>query len=216
MTRPVILLTGFEPFAGADSNPSWDAVALVAANWSGPAELHVARLPTAFEESAERLQALIDLLRPDIVVATGLAQGRASVTPEVIAINRIDARIPDNAGSQPRDVAVLSGGSDGLFSTLPVKAMVTAMREAGVPAALSYSAGTFVCNSTFYALMAALQRQGRGAIGGFVHVPATSAQTVSGDCSTMGVDTIARGLEAGLIACLVGRETVGEEFGTIA
>lgn len=216
MTRPVILLTGFEPFGGADGNPSWDAVSLVSATWSGRAELHVARLPTAFEESVQRLQALIDLLRPDVVVATGLAQGRASVTPEVIAINRIDARIPDNAGSQPRDAVVVDGGPDGLFSTLPVKAMVAAMRKAGVPAALSYSAGTFVCNSTFYALMSALKQQGRGAIGGFVHVPATPAQSVSGDCPTMSLEAIARGIEAGLMACLVGREAVGQELGTIA
>jgi pyroglutamyl-peptidase len=212
--RPVILLTGFEPFGGAASNPSWDAVQRVAANWSGTAKLHTARLPTAFATSGERLGALIDLLKPDIVLCVGLAQGRAAVTPELIAINRIDARIPDNAGSQPRDASVVPGGPDGLFATLPVKAMVAAMRTAGVPASLSYSAGTFVCNSTFYALMHALS--GSQTRGGFIHVPATPAETVNGDCPTMSLDHIVAALEAALSVCLIDKAHASIDAGTIA
>ena len=212
--RPVILLTGFEPFGGAASNPSWDAVQRIAADWSGSAKLHTAKLPTSFVTSGERLGALIDLLKPDIVLCVGVAQGRAAVTPELVAINRIDARIPDNAGSQPRDAAVVPAGPDGLFATLPVKAMVAAMRTAGVPASLSYSAGTFVCNSTFYALMHMLT--GSQTRGGFIHIPATPAETVNGDCPTMALDQIVVALKAALDVCLIDNAHANIEAGTIA
>ena len=214
MSRQVILLSGFEPFGGATSNPSWDAVERVAANWAGPHELHTARLPTAFVESAERLNALIGLLRPDIVLSIGVAEGRAAVTPELIAINRIDARIPDNAGDQPQGAAVVPGGPDGLFSTLPVKAMVAAIRAAGVPASLSYSAGTFVCNSIFYAAMHALA--GRSARGGFIHIPATPTETVNGDCPTMSLEMIVVAIEAALGICLAETAPDVLQAGTIA
>lgn len=211
-----ILLTGFEPFGDASINPSWEAVQYVSERWNGLARLHAARLPVEFEEGAERLRAMVELLRPDIVVATGLAAGRATVTPEVIAINRIDARIPDNSGAQPYDAPVVSGGPDGLFSTLPVKAMVAAMREAGVPATLSYSAGTFVCNSTFYALMDMIRRQERPMIGGFIHVPAMPQSGPGGDLPTMSVETTARGLEAALMVCLGGADAFVGSMGTVA
>lgn len=211
-----ILLTGFDPFGDAYINPSWEAVQYVSERWNGLARLHAARLPVEFEEGAERLRAMVELLRPDIVVATGLAAGRATVTPEVIAINRIDARIPDNGGAQPIDAPVVPGGPDGLFSTLPVKAMVVAMREAGVPAALSYSAGTFVCNSTFYALMDMIGRQERPMIGGFIHVPAMPQSGPGGDLPTMSVETTARGLEAALMVCLGGADAYTGTMGTIA
>lgn len=211
-----ILLTGFEPFAGADINPSWEAVQLVSVQWTGQARLHVAQLPVEFAESAERLRAIVGLLQPDIIVATGLAEGRTAVTPEVVAINRIDARIPDNAGAQPVDAPVVAGGADGLFATLPVKAMVAAMREARVPAALSYSAGTFVCNSTFYALMDLIARQQRSMIGGFVHVPAMPQSRPDRDQPTMSVETIAKGLEAALMVCLGGGDAYTGPMGTIA
>ena len=214
MSRPVVLLTGFEPFGGAASNPSWDAVERVAATWTGPAQLHVARLPTAFAESAERLQALLSLLQPDIVIATGVAQGRAAVTPELVAINRMDARIPDNAGAQPQDMPVVAGGPDGLFATLPVKAMVAAIRAAGIPASLSYSAGTFVCNSAFYALMHTLA--GRATRGGFIHVPATPTETVSGDCPTMSLEMIVTAIDAAIGVCLIETGEHTTTTGTIA
>src|SRR6218665_2347645 len=116
MTR--ILLSGFEPFGGAASNPSWEAVQLVAARWGGGAELRVACLPTTFAGSVQRLGELIDAFSPDMVVATGMAQGRAAVTPEVVAINLIDARIPDNDGDRPRDVRVVEDAPDAYFSGL--------------------------------------------------------------------------------------------------
>lgn len=216
MSQKTILLTGFEPFGGAALNPSWEAVQRVSAGWTHQARLHVALLPVEFGEGVERLSAMIGLLRPDIVVATGLAEGRAAITPEVVAINRIDARIPDNAGAQPVDAPVVPGAPDGLFSTLPVKAMVAAIRDAGVPAALSYSAGTFVCNASFYALMNLIRSQDRPMIGGFVHVPAMPESRPDTAIPTMSVETMARGLEAALMVCLGGADAFAGSMGTIA
>lgn len=216
MSGPLVLLTGFEPFGGAATNPSWAAVERLKAEWRGPADLEVACLPTVFAESAERLRAMIALLRPDLVIATGVAEGRAAITPEVIAINRIDARIPDNAGARPLDAPVVDGGPDGLFATLPVKAMVSAMRAVGVPAALSYSAGTFVCNAAFYTLLDALRAQERPARGGFIHVPATPDMTDNGSVPSMALDTLVRGLDAAILACLEASADVSGPFGTIA
>lgn len=216
MSTPLVLITGFDPFGGAATNPSFLAVEQLKASWRGPASLHVARLPTVFAESAERLRAMIALLQPDIVIAVGVAEGRAAMTPEVIAINRIDARIPDNAGAQPRDVPVVEGAPDGLFSTLPVKSVVAAMRAAEVPAELSYSAGTFVCNAAFYCLMHALSSARKPAIGGFIHVPAAPQMATEGALPSMSIDTMVRGLEAAISACLTPIATGGSEFGTIA
>lgn len=216
MSRPVVLLTGFEPFGGAITNPSWLAVEKVKTRWKGEADLHIARLPTTFRDSGERLDALVSLLRPSVVIATGVAQGRATVTPEVIAINRIDARIPDNSGAQPQEAPVVAGAPDGLFSTLPVKSIVAAMRAAGVPSGLSYSAGSFVCNAAFYALMHALKAYDGAVVGGFIHVPATPELIGDADCPSMSVDLIASGLEAAVLACLTAPAPARLDLGTIA
>lgn len=216
MSRPLILLTGFEPFGGATTNPSWQAVEVVKCRWKGEADLHIARLPTTFRDSGERLEALVSLLRPSLVIATGVAQGRATMTPEVVAINRIDARIPDNSGAQPQEAPVIPGGPDGLFSTLPVKSIVAAMRAAGVPAGVSYSAGTFVCNAAFYALMHALRGYDGAITGGFIHVPATPELIGATDTPSMSADLIASGLEAALVACLTKPAPTRLELGTIA
>lgn len=216
MSRPLVLLTGFEPFGGAATNPSWIAVETLKAQWRGPADLHVACLPVQFGEARDRLAAMIGLLRPDVVIATGLAEGRAVVTPEVVGINLIDARIPDNAGAQPKDVPVVVGGPDGLLSTVPVKAMVAAMRRQGVPAALSYTAGTFLCNATLYGLLQLLAEEGRGARGGFIHLPATPDMAEGTMLPTMSIDVMVRGLDAALMACLEPEDVHEGEFGTIA
>lgn len=165
-----VLLTGFEPFADDATNPSGDAVRLVAASWAGPEHLVTAVLPVTFDGAAAELRALIAQHSPDIVIATGLAGGRTAVTPERVAINLIDARIPDNSGAQPSDEPSLVAGPAAFFTTLPVKAIVRDASAAGIPTALSTTAGTFVCNHVFYqALDAASARPGMRA--GFVHVP---------------------------------------------
>jgi pyroglutamyl-peptidase len=188
-----ILLTGFEPFGGDSMNPSAEAARLVAARWTGPDVLVTAVLPTEFDRGAARLAASIDDHAPDIVIATGLAGGRAAVTPERVAINLIDARIADNAGRMPTDQPSVAGGPPAYFTSLPVKAITLALTEAGIPAALSTTAGTFVCNHVFFqARWLADTRPGMRA--GFIHVPFASGYEPEG-APALPLATIADALE---------------------
>ncbi|MEY8654652.1 pyroglutamyl-peptidase I [Brachybacterium paraconglomeratum] len=169
-----VLLSGFAPFDGAATNESWEAVreavpALVARG----ADAEAVELPVEFGTASERLAEAVRGLRPRLVVAVGLAAGRTAITPERVAINIRDARIPDNAGASPVDEPVVPGAPVGRFSTLPVKAMVAALEADEVPAAVSQTAGTYVCNDVFYALQHLLATDPalEGIRGGFVHVP---------------------------------------------
>lgn len=166
-----VLLTGFEPFADDPTNSSGDAVQLVAASWAGPEQLVTAALPVTFEGAAARLRALIAQHSPDIVIATGLAGGRTAVTPERVAINLVDARIPDNSGAQPGDEPSLAGGPAAYFTTLPVKAIVRDASAAGIPTSLSTTAGTFVCNHVFFHALDAAATARPSMRAGFIHVP---------------------------------------------
>ena len=191
-----ILLTGFEPFAGDATNPSGDAVQLLAKRWAGPEALVVEVLPVEFAGASARLGALIREHSPDVVVAVGLAGGRPGLTPARVAINLADARIPDNAGDQPLDRPSVAGAPAAYFATLPVKAMTAAIVAAGVPASLSHSAGTFVCNHVmFTALHETAAADGIRA--GFIHVPYASGRAPDGT-SSLPLDDIVRGLEAAL------------------
>jgi len=164
-----VLLTGFEPFNGASINPAWEAVRLLE-GWSGDGfKVEVRLLPCVFGRAAEALLGFVDEVRPDIAIAVGLAGGRPEISVERIAINVDDARFLDNAGQQPIDVPIVADGPAAYFTTLPIKAMVAAMREQGLKAGVSQTAGTFVCNHVFYALMHHLR--GQGVKAGFIHVP---------------------------------------------
>lgn len=195
-----VLLTGFEPFAGDATNPSGEAVRAVAAGWSGPEELIVEVLPVTFDRADAQLRALIDRHRPDVVIATGLAGGRTQVTPERVAINLADARIPDNDGAQPVDRPIVEGAPAAYFATVPVKAMAAAMGEAGIPAAVSYSAGTFVCNHVMFAALHATAST-PGARAGFVHVPYAS-EDAPGGAPSLPLDDIVRALESAVRAAI--------------
>ncbi|MGW4060246.1 pyroglutamyl-peptidase I [Amycolatopsis sp. NPDC004747] len=190
-----VLMTGFAPFGGESVNPSWQAVSLVGARRDDVAAVE---LPCEFEASLPALRRALTEHRPSLVVCAGQAGGRAEVTPERVAINLIDARIPDNAGAQPVDVPVVADGPAAYFTTLPVKACVAAIRAAGVPASVSHTAGTYVCNQVFYGLMHLLATEFRGARGGFVHVPFSPDQVAAAGKAepSLGVDRIADALEA--------------------
>lgn len=189
-----VLLTGFEPFGGEAGNPSWDAVrALDGARIAG--HRVVARcLPVEFGTSLKVLRAALRELKPALVICVGQAGGRAQLSLERIGINVDDARIADNAGARPIDTAVVEGGPDAYFSTLPIKAMRQALNAAGIPAEISQTAGTYVCNHVLYGLMHALRRQTR-VRGGFVHVPYSPAQA-SGHpgAPSLPVETLVAGL----------------------
>ncbi len=171
---PTVLVTGFDPFEGAVLNPSWEAARALDGQEIGGHRVVAGQLPTEFARSLPVLEALLAAHRPRLVVCCGLAGGRAAISLERVAINVQDARIPDNAGAQPVDepVAAGAGAPAAYFTTLPIKAMRRALQDAGIPAEISQTAGTFVCNHVFYGLLHHLARRGpEGARGGFVHLP---------------------------------------------
>ena len=166
-----VLLTGFEPFGKASLNPSGEIIKQISGD-----NIVTAILPVAYAQSAERLLALIAEHNPDVVICLGQAEGRKEVTPERVAINLDDARIADNEGVLRNDVKILNDGPDAYFSTLPVKEIVEAIKAAEVPAAVSLSAGAFLCNHVFY--VAQNKFAGTKVRSGFVHVPLMDEQAV--------------------------------------
>ncbi|MGW4388729.1 pyroglutamyl-peptidase I [Streptomyces sp. NPDC004685] len=198
MTR--VLITGFEPFGGESVNPSWQAASLVAAEPPAGLTVTAVQLPCVFGESVAALRRAVRESGPDLVVCLGQAGGRPGVTVERVAVNVDDARIPDNAGVAPVDEPVVPGGPAAYFSTLPIKACVAAMREAGVPAAVSNTAGTFVCNHVAYGLAHLIATELPGVRGGFVHVPWAPEQVPDGTAAALPAETVAQGLRALLLA----------------
>lgn len=163
-----LLITGFDPFGGAQINPSWEAVQQLP-DRIGDYELCKLQIPTVFDGAAQRVLERAAEWKPDVILCVGQAAGRSAVTPERIGINVRSARIPDNAGVQPQEQPVVAGGPDGIFSTLPVADMAAAICDAGLPGAVSNSAGTFVCNDVLYTLL--YQYNGMPVRVGFIHVP---------------------------------------------
>ena len=163
-----LLITGFDPFGGAQINPSWEAVQQLP-DRIGDYELCKLQIPTVFHGAAQRVLERAAEWKPDVILCVGQAAGRSAVTPERIGINVRSARIPDNAGVQPQEQPVVAGGPDGIFSTLPVAEMAASISSAGLPGAVSNSAGTFVCNDVLYTLL--YQYSGTPVRVGFVHVP---------------------------------------------
>jgi pyroglutamyl-peptidase len=164
-----VLLTGFEPFGTATSNPSGEIVKQISGD-----NIVTVILPVAYTQSAQQLLALIAQHNPDVVICLGQAEGRTSITPEKIAINLDDARLADNEGVVRNDVKIIDGGPDAYFSTLPLSAMVDAIKAQGIPAAVSLSAGAFLCNHVFY--VAQNKFAGTKVRSGFVHVPLMDSQ----------------------------------------
>lgn len=189
------LVTGFDPFGGDAVNPSSQAVSRLPPVVGG-VEVATAILPTSYANSANVLMAAIDAVRPEIVLCVGQAGGRTDLCLERVGINVQDARIPDNDGNQPIDVPVVANGPAAYFATLPVKACVAAMRRAGLPAMVSNTAGTFVCNHILYALMDIVRQHPTPMRGGFLHIPYLPEQASRvGGAPSMALDDIVRGIE---------------------
>lgn len=189
------LVTGFDPFGGDTVNPSSLAVGRVRERIGG-LSVRTAELPTSYLHSAGKLRAALDEVKPDIVLCVGQAGGRPELSLERVAINVQDARIRDNDGNQPIDRPVVEGGPAAHFATLPVKACVAALREAGLPAGVSNTAGTFVCNHIFYALMEMAQERSGSMRGGFLHIPYVPEQAARlGGAPSMALGDIVRGIE---------------------
>ena len=192
VSASAILLTGFEPFGGDTINPSWQVAQALDGEALEGSTVHAVCLPCVFGQARAVLQHALREVRPRLVLSLGQAAGRTGFTVERIAINVDDARIPDNAGHKPIDQPVLATGPAAYFATLPIKAMVTALSQAGWPAAVSQSAGTYVCNHVFYALMHALRRR-PGVRGGFMHLPLLpeQANAIQGEAGLPLADQVA-------------------------
>ena len=173
MEQRKLLITGFDPFGGNSVNPSWEAVKLLPEQ-VGNYTLHKLAIPTIFGTAAQMVLAKAEQLRPDVIISVGLAGGRDAVTPERIAVNIRDARITDNQGFQPKGDRVAQEGAAAYFSTLPVEQMAQAIRQIGIPAAVSNTAGTFVCNDVLYTLLHRFD--GTSVRAGFLHVPYLPSQ----------------------------------------
>lgn len=188
-----VLLTGFEPFEGESINPSLEAVKALGGVAVEGYHIIAKPLPTVFGESIAKLHTYIEEISPSIVICVGQAGGREGITVERVAINVDDARIPDNIGQQPIDRPIIENGPAAYFSTLPIKAAVENLRQAGIPSSISQTAGTFVCNHLFYGLMNMIQNC--SIKGGFVHIPYLPEQAANhpGKAS-MSLDLIVQGL----------------------
>jgi pyroglutamyl-peptidase len=174
--QPVVLLTGFEPFGGETMNPSAYAVRALHGRTLCGCRVEGVVLPVAFGISLSELRHELREMSPVLVIATGQAGGRAEISLERLAINVDDARIPDNRGAQPVDRPVVEGGPPAFWSTLPIKAIASALRDRDIAAGVSQTAGTFVCNHVFYGLMHALATSASSVRGGFIHFPYSSDQ----------------------------------------
>jgi pyroglutamyl-peptidase len=211
MTKTV-LLTGFEPFNKATINPAWEAVRALE-GWSGDGfRVEVRQLPCVFGVANEVLRQAVDEIKPDLVIAVGQAGGRAELSVERVAINVDDASIVDNAGRQPIDAAIVADGPAAYFATLPIKAIVRAMRERGLVAGVSQTAGTFVCNHVFYGLMH--HTAGMPLRAGFIHVPYLPEQvTELSGVPSMALEDIVAGLRTTVGVALAVEGDVNEAGG---
>jgi pyroglutamyl-peptidase len=212
MTKTV-LLTGFEPFNKATINPSWEAVRALE-GWRGEGfRVEVLQLPCVFGRANEVLRDAVDRIKPDVVIATGQAGGRAELSVERIAINVDDALFLDNAGEQPIDTAIVAGGPAAYFTTLPIKAIVREIRARGVAGGVSQTAGTFVCNHVFYGLMH--HTLGKAVRAGFIHVPFLPEQAAAypGGAPGMELEDMIDGLRAAVEVTLTVESDVSEVGG---
>ena len=198
-----ILVTGFDPFGGESVNPAFEAVKLIPGRIAG-VDVVKLEIPTAFRRSALALEEALERERPDFVLCVGQAGGRSAITVEKVAINLVEARIPDNDGEQPFDTPLREDGDTAYFATLPVKAMVAGITGHGIPAFLSYTAGTYVCNSIMYHALYLAERRFPGVKAGFIHVPYAMEQGVGKPNGTpvMEVATMAKALEYAIEAAV--------------
>ncbi|WP_443082955.1 pyroglutamyl-peptidase I [Variovorax sp. HW608] len=217
MVKNNILLTGFEPFDKDAINPSWEAVRALDGWRIEGATVHARRISCVFGAALRELDAAVDELRPQLVIAVGQAGGRSEITPERVAINIDDGRICDNAGCQPIDEPVVAGAPVGYFSSLPIKAIVRDLRAAGIPAAVSNSAGTFVCNHLFFGLMHRIAtRPVPGMRGGFIHIPYLPEQAARfPGMPSMSLESVIAALRIAVGTSLAVREDVREIGGQL-
>nr|WP_314267466.1 pyroglutamyl-peptidase I [uncultured Moellerella sp.] len=203
-----VLVTGFEPFGGEDINPSWEVVKQLDKRVIDGCQIVALQLPCVFFDSLDILYRGIEQYEPTLVIAVGQAGGRADITIERIGINIIDASIADNQGQQPIDKTIVAEGPAAIFSTLPIKAIVAGLQAAGIPASVSQTAGTYVCNQVMYGLLNKISNQA-GVRGGFIHVPYLPEQAAMHmGKPSMGGEMILRAVELAIAISLAQTEDI--------
>ena len=211
-----ILVTGFEPFGGEPVNPALEAIKRLEGRVVANHIIVTRAMPVVRFLAIDAILKHIQETDPVLIMAVGQAGGRLEITPERVAINVDDYRIPDNGGLQPVDEPIVANAPAAYWSTLPIKAMVAAMKAAGIPASVSNTAGTFACNHLFYGLMHHLAQSGDKVRGGFVHIPYLPEQAARlGAQPSMSVDTIVNGLEIALKTALISLQDIKQTGGTI-
>lgn len=209
-----LLLTAFDPFGGEKINPALEAVKLVK-DKIGDVEVVKQEVPTVFVKSVNTVKEAIEKEKPDVVLCIGQAGGRFDLTPEKVAINYDDARIKDNEGNQPLNQPIFEDGDTAYFSSLPVKAMVEEIKKAGIPASVSYTAGTFVCNHLMYGVLYTLNKYYPEIKGGFMHVPFITEQVMDKrNMPSLTLNQIVTGIEAAIKAIAENREDISTVGGT--
>ena len=210
-----ILLTAFDPFGGEPVNPAQEAVEAVRDNIAG-AQIVKQIVPTVFGKSIETVHEAMKRENPDVTLCIGQAGGRIGLTPERVAINLNDARIPDNEGNQPLDTPIFKDGKNAYFTKLPAKAMVENIIKAGIPASVSYTAGTYVCNHLMYGVLYYIDKEFPNMRGGFMHVPFLHEQVLDKkNMPSLSKADIVKGIEAAIEAIVQNKEelkTVGGEI----
>jgi pyroglutamyl-peptidase len=192
-----VLLTGFDPFGGETINPAWETVSHFRDRRYEEFEVEVRQIPTVFQTSIQALkQAILDV-KPDVVICIGQAGGRSDIAIERVAINVNDAMIPDNEGNQPIDEQIAKDGPSAYWSTLPIKAITAHICKSGIPASVSLTAGTFVCNHLFYGLQHMIATEFPNVRGGFIHIPYLPIQTAGkrSMLPSMSLDVMVKAIE---------------------
>ena len=203
-----VLITGFDAFGGEPVNPAEEAVKMVSDKIAG-AEVVKVIIPTVQNKSVQAIEKAIEEHKPDIVISVGQAGGRYDITPERVAINIDDYRIKDNEGNQPIDAVIQPDGQPAYFSNLPVKAMVKHMNEHNIPATLSNTAGTFVCNHVMYGILFMIDKKYPSIKGGFIHIPYMTSQVMDKkNTPFMSLHDIVKGLELAIEACVIYDEDI--------
>ena len=188
-----VLISGFEPFGDMSVNPAWEVINILEGDTVPQGGvIKTVTVPVVHRKSIEVVTTAISHYQPQIVLMLGLAPGRLGIMPERVAINVDDFRLADNEGNEIIDQPAVEDGPVAYFSTLPIKGMVAAMRDAGIPASVSNSAGTFVCNHLFYGIMHALRDS--SILAGFIHIPLLPEQALQGDEPCMSLEQLVKGI----------------------
>ena len=210
-----ILVTGFDPFGGEPINPAIESVKKLPDNIAG-AEIIKLEIPTVRKKSLEKIEKAINEHNPDVILSIGQAGGRFDISIERIGINLDDFRIPDNEGNQIIDEPIFPDGENSYFVKLPVKAMVQNVQKNNIPASVSYTAGTFVCNHVLYGVLYLIEKKYKGKKSGFIHIPFLPEQVVDKrNMPSMELNTIVKGLTAAIEAIVKNNEDIKEVGGTV-